>query len=58
MMYGTYLNSLIDEYDHIKNLNGKRHKDSAVNFIKDMSNNIITFHVSLNGLIVSFLIII
>ena len=51
MMYGTYLNSLIDEYDHIKNLNGKRHKDNAVNFIKDMSNNIITFHVSLNGLI-------
>ena len=51
MMYGTYLNSLIDEYDHIKNLNGKRHKDNAVNFIKDMSSNIITFHVSLNGLI-------
>ena len=51
MMYGTYLNSLIDEYDHIKNLNGKRHKDNALNFIKDMSSNIITFHVSLNGLI-------
>ena len=47
-MYGSYLNSLIDEYEHIKNLNRKRHKENVESFIKDMSNSTINFHVSLN----------
>ena len=51
MMYGSLLNSLIDEYDHIQNLNSKRHKENSISFIKDMSNAIIEFHVSLNGII-------
>ena len=47
-MYGSYLNSLIDEYEHIISLNRKRHKDNVESFIKDMSNAAINFHVSLN----------
>ena len=50
-MYGSYLNSLIDEYDHIQALNRKRHKDNVESFIKGMSNATITFHVSLNEII-------
>ena len=50
-LYGCYLNSLIDEYEKIKMLNSKRHKDSVLSFIKSMSNIIINFHVSLNGII-------
>ena len=50
-MYGTYLNSLIDEYELIKNLNRKRHKENVESFIKEMSNSTINFHVSLNELI-------
>ena len=50
-MYGCYLNSLIEEYEIIKTLNSKRHKENIINFIKDMSNNIITHHVSLNEIV-------
>jgi len=50
-MYGSYLNSLIDEYDHIKVLNSKRHKENVVSFIKEMSNVIIKFHVNLNEVV-------
>ena len=50
-LYGSYLNSLIDEYDHIKILNSKRHKDNVVAFIKEMSNVIIKFHVNLNEVV-------
>ena len=50
-MYGSYLNSLIDEYEHIKSLNRKRHKDNVESFIKEMSNATINFHVSLNEII-------
>jgi hypothetical protein len=50
-MYGCYLNSYIDEYRTIENLNSKRHKENVISFIKDMSENIINFHVSLNEMI-------
>ena len=50
-IYGCYLNSFIDEYKNIESLNSKRHKEMVVSFIKEMSNNIINFHVSLNGII-------
>ena len=50
-MYGSYLNSLLDEYDHIKNLNSKRHKDNVIAFIKEMSDVIIKFHVNLNEIV-------
>jgi hypothetical protein len=47
-LYGSYLNSLIEEYGRITNLNSQRHKENIVGFIRDMSNTMITFHVSLN----------
>ena len=47
-MYGSYLNSFIDEYERIKRLNARRHKESILTFIKEMSNAIIGFHVNLN----------
>ena len=47
-IYGCYLNSLIDEYEKIGSLNTQRHKSNIISFIKEMSTNIITFHVSLN----------
>ena len=50
-LYGCYLNSLIDEYEKVKSFNSKRHKSNTISFIKSMSNIIINFHVSLNGII-------
>ena len=50
-LYGSYLNSLIEEYGRITSLNSQRHKENIVGFIRDMSNNMITFHVSLNQMI-------
>ena len=46
-----YLNSLIDEYEHIMSINRKRHKENVESFIKEMSNATINFHVSLNEII-------
>ena len=53
-LYGCYLNSFIDEYKTIVDLNIKRHKENILSFIKDISNNIINFHVSLNEMIGHF----
>ena len=50
-IYGCYLNSLIDEYEKIASLNTQRHKSNIISFIKEMSNTIINFHVSLNGMV-------
>ena len=50
-LYGCFLNSFIEQYEIISGLNSKRHKDNVSSFIRDNSNNIITFHVSLNELI-------
>lgn len=50
-LYGCFLNSLIEEYEKISGLNSKRHKDNIVSFIKEISNTIITFHVSLNEMV-------
>ena len=47
-LYGCFLNCLIEEYEKISSLNSKRHKENILAFIKEMSNNIINFHVSLN----------
>ena len=47
-LYGCFLNCLIEEYEKIQSLNSKRHKENIVVFIKEMSNTMITFHVSLN----------
>ena len=50
-IYGIYLNSLIDEYNHIQNNNKIRHKENIIKFIKETIENITNFHVSLNNLI-------
>ena len=50
-MFGSYCNSFIDEYNHIKNLNAMRHKENVLKFIKEMSNAIIGFHVNLNEMV-------
>ena len=50
-LYGCYLNSLLEEYEKISGLNSKRHKDNIVKFIKEISNTIVPFHVSLNEMI-------
>jgi hypothetical protein len=50
-LYGCFLNSLIEEYEKIASLNTQRHKNNIIAFIKEMSNIIITFHVSLNGMV-------
>lgn len=50
-LYGCYLNSLLEEYEKISGLNSKRHKGNIVKFIKEISNTIVPFHVSLNEMI-------
>jgi hypothetical protein len=50
-LYGCLLNSFIEQYEIISGLNSKRHKDQISSYIKETSNNIIKFHVSLNELL-------
>ena len=45
--YGAYLNSIIAEYERLRFLNAKRHKDNIDIFIKKLSDCIVNFHVSL-----------
>ena len=42
-IYGAYLNSIIDEYERIRLLNGKRHKDNISKFIKLLSESLTEF---------------
>ena len=49
--YGSYLNSLIEEYQRIRTLNTKRHKDACSKFIKDFSENIANYYNSLTQLV-------
>ena len=50
-LYGCYLNSFISEYENIKNLNAIRHRINVCHFIKEISENIIRFHVNINEMI-------
>ena len=45
--YGAYLNSIIGEYERLRFLNSKRHKDNIDIFLKKLSECIVDFHVSL-----------
>ena len=49
--YGCYLNSLINEYKQIQDTNKNRHKENITLFIKEMIENLTSFHVSLTNLI-------
>ena len=52
--YGCYLNSIIDEFERIRELNGKRHKDNVNLFLTQLSSCITDFHVSLADRMVEF----
>lgn len=46
--YGFYLNSIISEFERIKELNGKRHKIRITNFIKDITESLNDFSINLS----------
>ena len=52
--YGCYLNSIIDEFERIRELNGVRHKDNVNLFLNQLSSCITDFHVSLADRMVEF----
>ena len=52
--YGCYLNSIIDEYERIRELNGTRHKDNVNLFLNQLSSCITDFHVSIADRMVEF----
>ena len=45
-IYGAYLNSIIEEYERIRLLNGKRHKEKISQFIKSLSQSLTELHIS------------
>ena len=45
--YGAFLNSIINEYERIRLLNGKRHKEKINFFIKSLTDTITEFHIFL-----------
>ena len=45
--YGFYLNSLISEFERIRELNGKRHKNHVINFIKNITETLNDFSTTL-----------
>ena len=45
--YGGMLNSLISEFERIRKINAKRHKDNIINFIKDLSIEFTNMHICL-----------
>jgi hypothetical protein len=47
-LFSFYLNSLIDEYERLKNLNGIQNRKMVKAFTKEIINNFATFHVNLS----------
>jgi hypothetical protein len=41
--YAFYLNSIISEYDRLKELNGERNRKSITGFCHEMNNNLCSF---------------
>ena len=52
--YGSYLNSIINEYERIRVLNSKRHKEKITIFIRNLSDCLTDFHVSLADRLTEF----
>ena len=52
--YGYFLNSVIDEYERIRDLNGERHKNRIISYSKKNTDIITDLHVSLADLISYF----
>ncbi len=53
-IYGFYLNSLISEYERLRILNSRRHKDHVQKFAKMLIDIITQFHRGLNDQIYFF----
>jgi hypothetical protein len=53
--YGSYLNSIISEYERIRTLNAKRHKDNITIFIRHLTDCLTDFHVSLADRLTEFM---
>ena len=52
--YGSLLNSLISEFERIRRINAKRHKENTTIFVKELSNELTNLHVSLADRISEF----
>ena len=52
--YGGYLNSIINEYERLKFLNSKRHKDKINFFIRRLTDCLTNYHVSLADRLTEF----
>jgi hypothetical protein len=52
--YGCFLNSIISEYERLRYLNAKRHKDKINIFIRKLSDCLTDFHVSLADRLTEF----
>ena len=52
--YGGYLNSIIGEYERLKNLNAKRHKESINLFIRKLTDCLTNYHVCLADRLTEF----
>lgn len=46
--YGFYLNSIISEFERIRELNGKRHKNRVTNFIKEINESLKDLSINLS----------
>lgn len=54
LFYGYYLNQIIDEYQRIRDMNGKRHKERIFSYAQSHSSIIAELHVTLADLISYF----
>ena len=45
--YGCMLNSLIEEFERIRKINAKRHKEKTTKFVRELSSELTNFHVGL-----------
>ena len=52
--YGAMLNSIIDEFERIRKINAKRHKDNTTKFVKELSTELTNLHVCLADRISEF----
>ena len=52
--YGGMLNSLISEFERIREINAKRHKESITKFIMSLSNECTNLHVALADRLTEF----
>ena len=53
-VYGAYLNSLIDEYERIRLINGKKNKDNTIKLLKALGGNFKFINISCESHIDNF----